>query len=539
MNRNIIMAAMALVVMPAAAQETYENAKLAGEDLNGTARYVGMGGAMEALGADLSTIGTNPAGIGLFRRSTASVSFGFVSQQGGKSFDNASTSNASFDQAGFVYAMRTGSSSFLNVAFNYHKSKNFNYILSAAGALNGSSQNMLSFIKGVGLDNEQGASTWNIDDSKDVLMGTNSWTSQLDNLYYNNFIFGPDKIPGYNTASGYRLNRAHSGYIGQYDFNISGNIGDRIYLGLTTGIHDVHYKAYGEYTEDLLDKNNQPVGNLTVADDRSITGTGFDIKAGIIFRPIETSPLRIGLSVATPTWYSLTTSNYTTMKNATSYKGYHPTDANNSYSFKLYTPWIFGASIGHTVGDFLALGASYQYADYGRLDTRVNDGDSYDPYWDSYYTTSSSDENMNRHTRQTLKGVSTIKLGAEFKPTPALALRAGYNHESAMYATDGEKDVSIDSYGTNYSTTTDFTNWKATNRITFGVGYTVKSLSIDVAYQYSATNGVFRPFIDASVPYNYLDANNKIVTETVAVHSDGVNVSNKRHQLLLTIGYRF
>lgn len=45
--------------MPLAAQETYENAKLMKGDLNGTARYVGMGGAMEALGADISTISTN------------------------------------------------------------------------------------------------------------------------------------------------------------------------------------------------------------------------------------------------------------------------------------------------------------------------------------------------------------------------------------------------------------------------------------------------------------------------------------------------
>lgn len=45
----------------ALAQETYENANLVTEDLNGTARYVGMGGAMEALGADISVIGTNPA----------------------------------------------------------------------------------------------------------------------------------------------------------------------------------------------------------------------------------------------------------------------------------------------------------------------------------------------------------------------------------------------------------------------------------------------------------------------------------------------
>ena len=63
--KKIVFAAMAWAMfLPAVAQDTYESARLLGEDLNGTARYVGMGGAMEALGADISTIGTNPAGVG-------------------------------------------------------------------------------------------------------------------------------------------------------------------------------------------------------------------------------------------------------------------------------------------------------------------------------------------------------------------------------------------------------------------------------------------------------------------------------------------
>ena len=67
--KKIIISVVALAsVCAVMAQETYENAKIATEDLNGTARYVGMGGAMEALGADISTISSNPAGIGLFIR---------------------------------------------------------------------------------------------------------------------------------------------------------------------------------------------------------------------------------------------------------------------------------------------------------------------------------------------------------------------------------------------------------------------------------------------------------------------------------------
>ena len=57
MKKIVSLAVFTLAMLPAAAQDTYENARLLGADLNGTARYVGMGGALDALGADISTIG--------------------------------------------------------------------------------------------------------------------------------------------------------------------------------------------------------------------------------------------------------------------------------------------------------------------------------------------------------------------------------------------------------------------------------------------------------------------------------------------------
>lgn len=48
---------------------------------------------------------------------------------------------------------------------------------------------------------------------------------------------------GYN-ADAFDYNKANTGYVGEYDFNVSGNINDRIYLGMTIGINDVHYKNW-------------------------------------------------------------------------------------------------------------------------------------------------------------------------------------------------------------------------------------------------------------------------------------------------------
>ncbi|MCI7284122.1 MAG: hemin receptor [Prevotella sp.] len=533
---------LSLFMAHAHAQETYENTKLIDNDLNGTARYVGMGGAMEALGADISVINSNPAGIGLFRRSSGSVSFGLVSQDGASSFKYGNKTNASFDQAGFVYSLRDGRRTFINFGFNYHKSKNFDYILNAASGLNGASQHKLSYMKALANEN-------NLDKTSSGWRGKFAYTSQLDNLYYNTLMMTSSDGFFYNDASGYEFGRAETGYIGEYDFNTSVNVNDRVYLGITIGIHDVHYTGHSLYNEALVNLNNQTAGDITVNDERRITGTGYNASFGIIFRPVDASPFRIGLSVSTPTWYDLKTSNYTYLINNTKADGggklqgdYPNYTTGESYEFKLFTPWKFGVSLGHTVGNYLALGASYEYADYSRLDTRVNDGYDVD-YWGDVYEHSSSDEPMNRHTRETLKAVSTLKIGAEAKVMPNLAVRAGYNYVSPMFKKEGYKDGNIDSYGSNYSSATDYTNWEATNRYTVGVGYTLGKMSFDLAYQYAQNNGKFHPFADSYLDYTYpgqdSNGNDVTMTESLDNYANAVKVSNKRNQLLLTLTYRF
>ena len=547
MKKILSIMTAAMLGTAVSAQETYDNAQLATKDLNGTARYVGMGGAMEALGADLSTIGTNPAGIGMFRRSMVAGSFGFNTLSDAKSFGNANKTNMSFDQAGFVYSMRSGRHSMLNFGFNYTKSKNFDQILTAAGRLNNASQNKLSAMK-----NANGVYT--LQDKNNGLVSNSGAYSQADYLY-SNVLFNHydannpndpnnamlsegDKgvivnqttgLPVYYNATGYDFGRSTTGYIGQYDFNVSGNSNDRFYWGFTVGIYDVHYNGSSLYSESLVD-GNTAIGDVAMNDERKITGTGFDVKAGLIFRPAEESPFRIGLYVHTPTWYDLTTRNYTVLNNNTN-EAYGSTErgkSSESYDFKFYTPWRFGVSLGHTVGNYLALGATYEYADYTTNDIRVNDGGEVD-YWGNYYETSSRDEAMKQNIKNSLKGVHTVKLGMEFKPEKNFAVRLGYNYQSAMYNKNGFKDGSLESYGTYYASTTDYTNWKDTHRFTAGVGYNYGKFSFDLAYQYSQTNGDFYPFM------SYVDDSEPKFDNVC----DAVKVSNKRNQLLFTVGYKF
>ena len=539
--------ALTTLAMPAMAQETYESANIATEDVNGTARYVGMGGALEALGADVSTMSSNPASIGLFRKSGINFTMGATSLSGKDGdvakefkFDNKK-SPMSLDQLGFVYAHEYDNGNFLNFGFTYRKSRNFNQILSHTGALNGAALNKIPYQKSL-IGNANAGGYYLDYDDKDNLIGYADETSphssgcfsQVDYLFCNAFTIDPDDGNAYYyDGKNYSYVRDQRGYIGSYDINISGNQNDRIYWGLTIGIKDVNYSHDQVYSENIVDVNNNSAGYYDIYDSKTISGHGYDLSAGIIFRPIDASPLRIGLSITTPTWYQLKSNNYTRLEN----NGYDDNidkligmykdgKSEDKYEHKVFTPWKFGASLGYTIGKNIALGASYIYSDYSAIDNRYITGYTYDSYYDTESADSKSDKIMNRHTENCLQGVSTLKLGAEFKPMPELAIRAGYNYVSPIYKTNGYRTTSLDTDGCYYSSSTDYVNWGATNRFSLGVGFLIDDFTIDVAYQRSMQKGDFYPF-------------ETITVDGIPNKAPAVEVNNDRDQFLITLGYKF
>lgn len=569
MMKKFISLTIVFISIMTMAQETYESAQIATVDLNGTARYVGMGGAMEALGADISTMSTNPAGIGLFRRPWIGVSAGATIQNGDNTnvqiLNKSGITNADLNQIGAIYSMQTAPKSFLNFGFNFQKSRNFNQILSAYQEYDEG--------QGVSLSKSTAITGYSYTEN-DMYIPV---THQLVFDTFNNFIprteneSEPDvnkKYSGYPYANSdkYLAQREISGYIGNFDFNISGNIKNRIFLGITFGIKNVNYSSDSYYKENLLSANyiepnyytapikHNNANELGIRDNRSITGTGFDIKFGAIFRPIEESPFRIGLYINTPTWYKLTCSStmyaygvgdYETVKykmvdntpvvqSSTMYSfnsdnSEVPNTYDYRYDYKINTPWRFGFSVGHTFGTQVAIGATYEFADYSAITNKVRDGYYYD-YYDRYHDNYNSDKDMDQNTKESLKGVHTLKLGAEIKPVPEVAIRMGYNYVSPIYEEGGYKCLNMYSPGYEYCMA-DYTNWKGVNRITFGLGFLLgKNVNLDLAYQYATQKGTYHPYCD----YTLITDNNRY-----DITAPTTEVKNNRHQINCTLSYKF
>ena len=450
MKKLMIIAVATLLSSVANAQTIYDAAKFTGKDLNGTARFVGMGGAMGALGGDISTIGTNPAGIGIYRSNDIMTSFSFSAYGMESSYighekrmfnSNLNNTHWSYDNIGFVLSTKIGNYTpvrFVNFGFNYHKSKSFYKNMGMDALLN------------VGPKNEIVSQTWQMAQQANGIRNSEfmegreafrdneiGWLSILG--WQGNLIAetGDKDSDGGNIyksiineipyATFYSEER---GGIDQYDFNVALNINDRAYLGFTIGAYDVDYSKYSRYDEDY--ENGKGAGYFLQSWNR-ISGSGFDFKIGAILRPFESSPFRIGMAVHTPTFYKLTLTTSAFLGSDLYYDGAEvtkPVDIDTQQavgdmdrSYRLRTPWTYNLSLGYTVGSSLAVGAEYEYEDYSTMYF------SY-PKNGGMYPKGSGMSYENDQTSM-LKGVHTVRVGAEYKVIPQFAFRLGYNYSSA------------------------------------------------------------------------------------------------------------
>ena len=518
----------------------YDANRLMGSDLNGTARFVGMGGAMGALGGDITTMGTNPAGIGIYRSNDAMVSFGFTNM-GSKQAGATGTDKffGSFDNAGFVFSSKIGNSTplrYVNFGFNYRRQKSFDKNM-AMGGVFGQSQtsfmsdvlnynnNQLDPIIPEGLDR---ADAYQNNALGFPWIGVLGYDSHLVNPVYQVDNEGklllddkgkpiidrynPFFTPGDKVAQAYTARER--GGLHSYDFNIALNFYDRFYLGATVGAYSVDYKRTSLYKEDFTSAEGDNLGGYDLGNEFSISGSGVDFKLGFIWRPIETSSFRIGGAIHTPTFFSLTQRNYAFIDyDIALMDGGKPVEPGSKeivdrngnpmegeYDYRLITPWKFNVNMGYTIGTVAALGLEYEYSDYTSAKLK-------DPQDDILEQTDD--------IKAMMKGVHTLRAGVEFKLAPEFAFRLGYNHITTSLKDDAYKYIANNSTRTD----TEYANPGAKNNYTLGVGYRGQAFYVDMAYQYSTYKEKFYAF-------DNLDLR-------------ATDINNNNHKVLLTLGLRF
>ena len=525
------------------AQNVYEIERVSSVDLNGTARSVGMGGAMNALGADLSTMSGNPGAMGLYRRSDFALTASVQTQKGAESFGHQSKTRGSFDQAGMVYAFQTGSDKvrFVNFGFNYQKTRNLKQFLGSDGWVNLGNHSQL----------------WQLADQLAAaavgfpVVGDDAnypdFNSPVSNGAYDAGLLDIQQIGGIGTdvlspgsSEAYRYARANWGHVNTYDINLAFNIKDRAYFGVTAGIYEVDMGSCLYYEEMLQSGGGSlPSYSYGVAEDTRLHGTGFDMKFGLVVRPIEENPFRFGIAFHTPRMLSLTQSKWCQFDTTTPiYTTEAVCDelATGSYDYNIRTPWRLQLSAATTVSDWLALDAEYELANCSKTAVKYPNHYTYDG---PSLIDSDLDLFVEKEVDYCLRPQHTIRLGAEARFASNFYGRIGYNFVSSPFKknaflnlspAESEGDYTEVSNTTYNATSTDYVNLGNTNRLSLGLGWHGKHVYFDAAYILQNQSAEVYPFSN----YEY-DSEGYLLGNSMKPFEKDI----VRHSALFTFGVKF
>lgn len=451
--------------------------------IGGTARYVSMGGAFGALGADFSTASTNPAGLGLYKKSeftiTPSVFVGRTNSDfyGNKTYD--SQSNFNLGNAGYVYASQPkpqGSSLLKNFqfAFGVNRSNNFNNRILAEG------YNEKNSIVDTYVDNANGIYYGDIEENRYGSYGFDllpAW-----NTYMIDTIPGEvDQYFGVVPPGGGNVQRQEINSWGSMNdllFAFSGNFNDRMYLGVSFNFPFIRYFQESRYTEiDTEDKING-FDQLTVFESLSTWGTGFNLKLGTIIR--VTNFLRIGGAFHSPTWYfNMSDEWYSDYTNTFDNNDtYHERSPLGAYDYQLESPWKAIGSASIVLGRAALISAEYEFTDYSQSRLRSSGYSFFDE---------------NNAIQQKYTQTHTLRMGAEIR-MGHFAIRGGGGYYTSPYAddiNDGEKYFFSGGFG-----------FRDRNFF-LDLAY-LQSFSTEDYYLYGSENVSFDPISNEYITYNIM-----------------------------------
>lgn len=321
-------------------------------DVNaGSARYLGMGGSMGALGGDISSVEQNPAGLALAIASDVNVTLGMTHYKNDAKFG---TTFKSDDQT-FLFQNLGGTFVFSNDASAWNR-----------------------FSIGVKFSQES------LDNQ--ILLGRNenikgSFLTNEDPEEYTTYIMDgyADQISGYKSKM-------------SLDFGASYN--DKLFFGLGLNLHDVQYDNYVTFDEETIGSGGDNVYRYDLnGTPYSARGGGFSVSAGVIGKINDN--VRLGLAYHSPVWYGQIEENY-----------YADLLFGDEYIYDLYyseydriSNGRLVASVGAVVGKSLALNADYTL--------HMNGSTQYKPKDDFIVA--------NQFFDDYLKSSSEIRLGGEYR----------------------------------------------------------------------------------------------------------------------------
>ncbi len=527
MRKLYFILTMGCISAGAFAQSAIDAYRFSQPDLRGTARFMGMAGAFGALGGDLSTLSQNPAGIGVYRSNELGFTLDLDFQKSNATAGGVKTSDSQtkfyLDNIGGVATMKIGSDVVPNINFGFTYNKAVSFNRRYRGNIPSLQTSMSNYIAGIANDQELTVADVETTNSYDPYNPNDGGIQApwLAILGYDSYLINPNGDPDNPSWTGqFGTGTSGSGYfyvtekgsVDEYNIAIGGNIANKVYWGMNFDIINFDYSLDALWRENLADAYvynpsttyvEQTTSDWNMRNLYRASGTGFNYQLGVIVKPIQ--ELRLGLAFHTPTWYNLTET-YSAGTNMYYYGQNLSAATNNGYpgsqDYNFSSPWKVIASVAGVIGSKFIISADYEWDGYKTM--KFSEATNYGSgYWDSpwydydYYsaTPMASNSDIYQYENQDIKDVyrhtDTFRIGAEYRVTDHVSVRAGYSHVSSPVESKA-KDNSLTIYTAGTIPNYRFDN--DTNYITCGVGYRYKGFYIDAAYVYKHMTSVYHAF---------------------------------------------
>jgi hypothetical protein len=450
-------------------------------------RMQAMGGVHSTLGADISSISGNPAGLGFYNRSEVAVGIGYVSSTTESNYLSESSSKSnSFVQLP-IFGLVLGSPAELS-ASQWHGSFGIGFtrqvIFAQPISISGVNNRSSLLDKFIEKANDKGATGQSLDDE------FNSYSKMADSpeaVAYQAYLINPNAKTGGAPFQRYEANLPTSqlgtadneGALSQWDISYGASYLNKFYLGLGLHFSKINATSTTFWQEEFIGANN--VSGLTYQEKLVNTGSGLSATLGMIYK--LNSNLRVSFALNTPMFFDQMNERYDATLIPKVYgipsfdsKGNPITITRvgavkltpNEFTYQLTTPFKLSGGAAYFFGKRGLLSLDLEYVNYPGMQVSSVELSAADNI--------NFENKYNGQTKKNFQSALNLKLGTEIRLSANFNLRGG-----------------VATWGNSYAPTYDSID-RTVFQISGGLGYRANQFYIDLTAYQRTSKEAFTPY---------------------------------------------
>lgn len=337
----------------------------------GTAKALGMGNALGAVGGDMTAVCINPAGLGLYRSDEFTMSLNLSDNYNASTYyGNSKSANKirlSMPNLGFVHTRQRSNFRPLRYTqwcFGLTRTNDFNMHTYASGYNPTSSKidEYLNQIDGYAVDelsNYFGYTAFP------------AWSTYLIDLDDDGYYTSPVPQGGITQS----LEQEFKGRSEEWTLGYSSNYYDRLFIGVSLSLPYTKRVGSRMLAETLPDTSNIQTEFNTwhFTEDLSSIGMGFNGKIGLIWHVSRW--LRMGIACHTPTFYKFTESWQTETESKIAWITNKYISPLSNYEYSFISPMKWVGSLALVMGEQGMVSLDAEYVNFGTASFHAMDYD--------------------------------------------------------------------------------------------------------------------------------------------------------------------